>query len=108
MKRIPILTTLLLAPLAALHAADAVDQRDLVLPSDLLYERPAATAAAGQPIGNGHMGTMVWTSPNAIHLQINRVDVFAVNRDHQGRPGQVGSATDYCGGIAAVVVHVGS
>jgi len=105
----PTLTLLafLLLGTTTLHAADAVDQRDLVLPSDLLYERPAATAAAGQPIGNGRMGTMVWTSPDAIHLQINRVDVFAVNRDHQGRPAQVGSATDYCGGIAGVIVHAG-
>jgi hypothetical protein len=54
------------------------------------------------------MGTMVWTSPTAIHLQINRVDVFAVNCDHLGRPGQVGSATDYCGGIASVTIDVGS
>ena len=60
-----------------------------------------------RPIGNGRMGTMVWTSPAAVHLQINRVDVFAVNRDHQGQPGQRGSTTDYCGGIAGVVVHIG-
>jgi hypothetical protein len=53
------------------------------------------------------MGTMVWTSPDAVHFQINRADVFAVNCDHQGQPGQVGSATDYCGGIASVVVHAG-
>ena len=72
--------------------------------SELIYEQPAASPNAGQPIGNGRMGTMVWTSPEAIHLQINRVDVFAVNRDH---PGSQFSATDYCGGIAGVVVHVG-
>jgi hypothetical protein len=76
-------------------------------PSDLVYDRPAETPDAGQPIGNGRMGTMVWTSPAAVHLQINRVDVFAVNCDHQGQPGQRGSTTDYCGGIASVVVHVG-
>ncbi|MCU0873302.1 MAG: DUF5703 domain-containing protein, partial [Pirellulaceae bacterium] len=102
-----LLVALLLAPPAILDGADDVDPQELVSPSDLLYERPAATPAAGQPIGNGRMGTMVWTSPDAIHLQINRVDVFAVNRDHQGQPGQRGSATDYCGGIAGVVVHVG-
>jgi hypothetical protein len=76
--------------------------------SDLVYDKPAEQPDAGQPIGNGRMGTMVWTSPNAIHLQINRVDVFAVNCNHLGRPGQVGSETDYCGGIASVTIDVGS
>jgi hypothetical protein len=75
---------------------------------NLVYDKPAESADAGQPIGNGRMGTMVWTSPTAIHLQINRVDVFAVDCDHLGRPGQVGSATDYCGGIASVTIDVGS
>jgi hypothetical protein len=83
------------------------DQPESVSPSDLVYERPAETPDAGQPIGNGRMGTMVWTSPAAVHLQINRVDIFAVNRDHQGQPGHRGSTTDYCGGIAGVVIHVG-
>jgi hypothetical protein len=102
-----LLTALLLAPLAALQGADVVDPQESVSPSDLVYDRPAETPDAGQPIGNGRMGTMVWTSPAAVHLQINRVDVFAVNRDHQGQPGQRGSTTDYCGGIAGVVMHVG-
>ncbi|MFM7868615.1 MAG: glycoside hydrolase N-terminal domain-containing protein, partial [Planctomycetaceae bacterium] len=81
-----------------------VNQRTGVARSDLVYDRPAATPDEGQPIGNGRMGTMVWTSPNAIHLQINRVDVFAVNRDHLGAQF---SATDYCGGIASIVIQVG-
>lgn len=84
-----------------------VNQRTDVSRSDLVYDKPAATPDAGQPIGNGRMGTMVWTSPNAIHMQIHRVDVFAVNANHQGRPGQIGSTTDYCGGIASVVIQVG-
>ena len=84
-----------------------LDQQTVISRTDIVYEQPAAAPDAGQPIGNGRMGTMVWTSPDAIHLQINRVDVFAVNRDHQGQPGQRGSTTDYCGGIAGVVVHVG-
>lgn len=80
----------------------------IVARSNLVYDKPAESPDAGQPIGNGRMGTMVWTSPNAVHLQINRVDVFAVNCNHLGRPGQVGSATDYCGGIASVTIDVGS
>lgn len=87
--------------------APASAQHAFVAPSDLCYDKPARNPDAGQPIGNGRMGTMVWTSPDAIHLQINRVDVFAVNCNHQGRPGQIGSATDYCGGIANVMIQVG-
>ncbi len=80
------------------------DPHAIVSRSDLVYDMPAESPDAGQPIGNGRMGTMVWTSPNAIHLQINRADVFAVNREHQG---QRGGATDYCGGIAHVTIDVG-
>lgn len=50
------------------------------------------------------MGTMVWTSAEAVHFQINRNDVFAVNRNHAGD--QYGP-TDYCGGCASVVVQLG-
>jgi hypothetical protein len=72
--------------------------------AELVYDRPADTPDAGQPIGNGRMGTMVWTSPDAVQLQINRADVFSVNRDHIG---QRGGATDYCGGIARVMIGIG-
>jgi hypothetical protein len=102
-----LLTVLLVAVPTVLQATDHLSDGPSLENSDLVYEQPVKSPDAGHPIGNGRMGTMVWTSPDAIHLQINRVDVFAVNRDHQGRPGQVGSATDYCGGIAGVVVHVG-
>lgn len=34
-------------------------------------------ARGGLPVGNGTMGTLVWTSPSAVKTQINRVDVFA-------------------------------
>ena len=56
------------------------------------------------PIGNGRMGTLVWTDDAALHFQINRSDVFAVNREHQGV--QFGAA-DYCGGCARVVLNLG-
>ncbi len=81
-----------------------VDCRALVSQADLVYEAPAKSPVEGQPIGNGRMGTMVWTSPEAVHFQINRNDVFAVNRNHAGA--QFGPA-DYCGGCASVVLEVG-
>jgi len=108
MQRIVVLVTaLLVVPPVAAHAADpdvSPPRRDH---SALILTQPASTPDAGHPIGNGRMGSMVWTSPDALHLQINRVDVFAVNRDHQGMPGQRGSTTDYCGGIAGVTVQFG-
>ncbi|MBT5876163.1 MAG: hypothetical protein HOH43_22235 [Candidatus Latescibacteria bacterium] len=57
------------------------------------------------PIGNGRMGTLVWTTPASVAFQINRVDVFAVNRNTGGRhfPG----STDYCGGCSEMRVSTG-
>lgn len=80
------------------------DCRSLVSRADLIYHRPVDRPVEGQPIGNGRMGSMVWTSPGAIHLQINRNDVFAVNRNHAGK--REGPA-DYCGGVATILVDVG-
>jgi hypothetical protein len=49
--------------------ANDVDYRALVSQSDLVYQSPAARSCEGQPIGNGRMGTLVWTTPNAIRFQ---------------------------------------
>jgi len=80
------------------------DYKALVSQADLVYETPVKSPVEGQPIGNGRMGTLVWTGPEAVHFQINRNDVFAVNRNHAGA--QFGP-TDYCGGCASVVLEVG-
>ena len=70
-------------PMGEAHLGDTtgalveVDYRALVSQSDLLYQSPAAQSIEGQPIGNGRMGTLVWSTANAIHFQINRGDVFA-------------------------------
>jgi len=71
-----------------------------------------ASPNSGMPLGNGRMGTLVWTTPDAVEFQINRVDVFAVNRDAQGkRFGADGSSresnTDYGGGCGRVSVIFG-
>ena len=58
------------APGSVLHAS--------VAPSNLVCDKPVATADAGQPIGIPRMGSMIWTSPNALHLRIHRGDVYAV------------------------------
>jgi hypothetical protein len=82
----------------------SVDYRAVVSRADLIYRSPVGTPLEGQPIGNGVMGTFVWTTPGAARLQVNRCDVFAVDKTHDGP--QMG-ATDYCGGCAKVTVDVG-
>ncbi|MBN2292027.1 MAG: hypothetical protein JXM70_06350 [Pirellulales bacterium] len=82
----------------------SVDYRELVSRSDLIYKAPVKEAVEGHAVGNGRMGSMVWTTPAALHMQINRNDVFAVNKDH------IGSQTDsvdYCSGCGLVTVEVG-
>ena len=81
-----------------------INHRALVSRADLVYRSPVETSLEGHPVGNGVMGTMVSTTPSAVRLQINRCDVFAVNKDHDGLQA---SPTDYCGGCAQVVVDVG-
>jgi len=55
---------------------------------DLVFEEPVARPVEGMPIGNGRMGTLVWTTPSSVVFQINRMDVFRVNRKASG---------DHCG-----------
>ena len=81
-----------------------VDYPTLVSRADLNYHAPVAAAVAGQPIGNGVMGTLVWTTPGAVAMQINRCDVLAVDKNHSGSRED---ATDYCGGCGGVTVDVG-
>jgi hypothetical protein len=76
-----------------------VDYRKLVSRADLVYEKPVARSEEGIPIGNGRMGSLVWTTPTQLRFQINRVDVYASNC--------AGNSfferhTDYCGGCGFV------
>ncbi|MBP89186.1 MAG: hypothetical protein CMJ64_21130 [Planctomycetaceae bacterium] len=94
-------------PLAGLaqEPLDAdIDYKSLVSQADLIYEAPVKRPVEGLPIGNGRMGSLVWTSPGAVHFQINRNDVFAVNRNHAGAQS---GPNDYCGGCAGAVVELG-
>ena len=97
---------LLASGVLAVELPPLVDYQSIVSRADLIYDQPAASPIEGHPIGNGTMGTMVWTTPSAIEFQINRSDVFAVNKTHGGTFQD--HATDYCGGCARVSVNVGS
>lgn len=81
-----------------------VDYRALIGRADLIYDRPVDHPVQGQPIGNGRTGTMVWTTPGAIHLQINRSDLFSVNKSHAG---DYSDPADYCSACAQVTIEVG-
>ena len=81
-----------------------IDYRALVSQADLVYESPAEWSVEGTPIGNGRRGTMAWTTPSAVHFQINRCDVFASDRYHAGH--QYGDC-DYAGACAQVTLDVG-
>ena len=77
------------------------DMRQLVSRADLQYHGQVKRSEAGLPVGNGRMGSLVWTSGDSLHFQINRPDVFAVNKDSA-------YTVDYCGGVAKVDVNFGS
>jgi len=56
-----------------------VDYASLVSRADINLDTPVNRSEAGLPIGNGRMGSLVWTTPTALKFQINRQDVFASN-----------------------------
>ena len=101
---------LLILSLTAACCADAseslfqVDQRALVSRSDLIYLRPASGPGEGQPIGNGVMATLVWTTPDGVHFLINRTDVMGADNTSEN---QFGGPTDEFGSVAWVSVRVG-
>lgn len=56
-----------------LPALRAADLRALISRADLDYPAPVARSEDGLPVGNGRMGSLVWTTPTALKFQINRV-----------------------------------
>ncbi len=80
------------------------DYGKLVSRADLHYDKPVSRSEEGIPVGNGRMGSLVWTTPEAIRLQINRVDVFANNCSTTSFPAR---NSDYCGGCASVDITFG-
>ncbi|MHC4130779.1 MAG: glycosyl hydrolase family 95 catalytic domain-containing protein [Planctomycetota bacterium] len=63
-----------------------VNYRKLVSRADLHYDKQVARSEEGLPIGNGVMGSLVWTTPKQLKLQINRVDVFAADNSTNSFP----------------------
>ena len=82
-----------------------VDYRKLVSRADLVYEKPVPRSEEGIPIGNGRMGSLVWTTPTQLRLQINRVNVYASNCASNSF---FERHTDYCGGCGFVDIDFGT
>ena len=61
---------------AASQDAGEPDLAALIGEADLICDKPAPRSEEGMPIGNGRMGTLVWTAPESFRMQINRVDVY--------------------------------
>jgi hypothetical protein len=95
-----------LLPAARARVAESlidVDYNALISRADLTYDRPVERSEEGLPVGNGRMGSLVWTTPSSLRLQINRVDVFAVDHSTVSFPE---SDSDYASGCAYVDIHV--
>ena len=89
------LTGAVLGADAAVPNLEPIDLRALIGRADLHYDKPVARSEEGMPIGNGQMGTLVWTTPTQLRFQINRVDVYANN---SATVSFVERHNDYCGG----------
>src|SRR5580698_7443116 len=79
------------------------DYRRLVAHSDLSFNTPAPSSHDGLPIGNGRMGTLVWTTPAALHYQINHDDLFCFDNNTLASPK---GHTDYSSGCGYVDINL--
>jgi len=98
--------SLLVVGTASAQPSDSLlryDYRSLVAHSDLSFSTPAPSSHDGLPIGNGRMGTLVWTTPGALHYQINHVDLFCSGHDTQASPK---GHTDYSAGCGYVDINM--
>jgi hypothetical protein len=105
MQRLILVSLLLLVQLKSLAQQTQpwkkVDYEALVTRASLNYNKPVDRSEEGMPVGNGRMGTLVWTTPSAIRFQLNRVDVFANNSASNNFYER---HTDYCNGVGFVDV----
>ncbi|HUA58613.1 MAG TPA: DUF5703 domain-containing protein [Verrucomicrobiae bacterium] len=82
----------------------AVDFRKLISRADLTYDKPVPRSEEGMPIGNGRMGSLVWTTPSQLRFQINRNDVYSSNCASNAF---FERHNDYCGGCAFLDIDFG-
>ena len=100
-QRAPVRPTAVAAPA---QAPQAPDLRALISRADLHYDTPVPRSEEGMPLGNGRMGSLVWTTPTALKFQINRVDVQPINRETNSF---FERNSDYMGGCGFVDIDLG-
>lgn len=99
---------MLLAALNGVHGELLnVNYPALVSRADLDYATPARRSEEGMPVGNGRMGSLVWTTPSALHLQINRCDVFAEDSSTVSFPQADSDYAAGCGDVDINLVETG-
>jgi hypothetical protein len=105
----PAVAYLVLAALSAATAgtrqpgAGPLDNRAIISRADLVYERPVPRSEEGMPLGNGRMGSLVWTTPAALKFQINRVDIQPIS---SGTNSFFERNSDYMGGAGFVDIEL--
>ncbi len=97
----------LLAVRLALGAGTGLNLREAIAPGDLDYTAPATRSEEGMPVGNGRMGSLVWTTPSALKFQINRVDVFGQDRSTVSFPRADSDYASGCGYVDINLVEAG-
>jgi hypothetical protein len=81
-----------------------VNFKSIVSRADLNYTSPVKRSEEGIPVGNGRTGSLLWTTPGALHFQINRVDVFSIGCYTNSFPI---AHSDYSNGCGYVDIIVG-
>jgi hypothetical protein len=54
----------------------SVDYPAFLSRHDVVYQAPVVDAFDGLPVGNGDLGALVWTPPDRLRLQVNKVDLI--------------------------------
>jgi hypothetical protein len=74
-----------------------VNDRALVSRADLDYDTPARRSEEGMPVGNGRMGSLLWTTPTQLKFQINHVNVYGINCETDSFPARHSDYATSCG-----------
>ena len=107
LRRILAASLFLFAATAGLGADATLNLREAIAAGDLHYTEPTIRSEEGMPVGNGRMGSLVWTTPFALKFQINRVDVFAVDSSTASFPRADSDYASVCGYVDINVVSSG-
>ena len=60
------------------------DRKELLSSHDVVFRAPVPDPAYGLPIGNGDSGCLLWVTPDALHVQINKTDLWDDSKTDDG------------------------